>query len=111
MRGAQRAMVLAQSASPNNAPVNPSRQLTLKRKDFHMVKNDDQAARVEPACYPSLSQYDGGCSILNGHTTIRNVLAECRECTPEVCDEVFRLLREGNEVFLLGGEIKAAGPY
>ena len=76
-----------------------------------MTDSGSTATPVDRHCYPSLSEYDGGCSILNGHTTIRNVLAECRECTPEVCDEVFRLLREGNEVFLLGGEIKAAGPY
>ena len=70
-----------------------------------------QSARVHSDCYPSLDEHKGGGAILNGHTTINNVLAECFACTPAVADEVFDLLRQKKEVLILQGEIKAVGPY
>jgi hypothetical protein len=69
--------------------------------------NDEHSAA--PLCYPALSEYSGGCSILNGHTTVKNVLAECRDCTPEVSDEVFRLLCAGHEVFCSVVKLKLPG--
>lgn len=56
--------------------------------------------------YPKIYEYHGGGSIYNKHTSIRNLLTEC---PPNLVDEVFHLIKEGNEVIIQGGEIKAVG--
>lgn len=61
-------------------------------------------------CYPSLDQYHGGGSILNEHTTIRDVTQECRRSGISA-DEVFSLIRNGNEVIICDGKIQAVGKY
>ena len=64
----------------------------------------------QPAKYPEMKNYNGGGSILNDHTTIRNVTQECLRSGISA-DEVFALIRAGNEVIICDGKIQAVGPY
>lgn len=56
--------------------------------------------------YPTFEEYHDGGSILNGYTTVNNVIAECRNHSVDF-DEVIGLIKSGNEVIILSGEIKA----
>jgi hypothetical protein len=60
--------------------------------------------------YPKMDEYSGGGSILNEHTTIKNVTQECLRSGVSA-DEVFALIRSGNEVIICHGKIQAVRPY
>ncbi len=60
--------------------------------------------------YPSIANYSGGGTILNGHTSIRNLHQTALEQNISF-DELVTIILQGNEVIVLGGEIKAVGPY
>lgn len=69
--------------------------------------------RVEPSMfclksYPTFDEYDGGGSLLNEYTTIKNILSECGGRYIDFI-EIVKLIRAGNEVLILSGEIKAVG--
>lgn len=56
--------------------------------------------------YPSMDDYHGGGTILNGYTSVNNVVDECRKELVNHWD-VFALLADGFEVIINDGEIKA----
>lgn len=61
---------------------------------------------VELKSYPTFSEYQGGGTILDEYTTLKNVISECaREGIDFI--EVVELIRGGNEVLIQSGEIKA----
>ena len=60
--------------------------------------------------YPRYEDYDGGGSILNGHTSVRNVIFECGQ-NGVLTKEVFRLLCKGMEIIIMDGRIRGVHPY
>lgn len=60
--------------------------------------------------YQPINQYHGGGSVLHGTTTVWNVVSECKvhDLSDEQTNEVFEIIRNGGEVIILSGEIKAA---
>ena len=69
---------------------------------------DEQLRAFDPPKYPTFDEYQGGGSILNKYTTIKNTIAECEEHGVDFL-EVIGLIQAGNEVIILSGEIKAVG--
>jgi hypothetical protein len=58
------------------------------------------------SCWPSFTEYQGGGSILNRHTTTAGLLAECRAHGVDA-DQVRQLITAGNEVLICNGVIRA----
>ena len=70
----------------------------------------NSACLINRKKYPPLHEYSGGGTILNRHTTIGNLNKTALEQNISL-DELLTLILQGNEVIVLGGEIKAVGPY
>ncbi len=58
-------------------------------------------------CYPLLSKYQGGGTILNRHTSPENMI---NWCPVKIRAEVETLISEGNKVIILNEKIMAVSP-
>ena len=58
--------------------------------------------------YPVWADYRGIGTILNGYTTVRNVVIECSELSHFEQERVWNILRAGGEVIVNNGRIQTA---
>ncbi len=57
---------------------------------------------------PAWADYHGGGTILNGWTTVRNVVTACSELSHFEQERVWNILRAGGEVIINNGRIQTA---
>ena len=60
--------------------------------------------------YQAMDEYTGGGSILNGWTSVRNIVTECdvHRLSPDAIENVWRIVKAGGECIILDGQIMAA---
>jgi hypothetical protein len=69
---------------------------------------DEQEIQRLSKTYPSMGCYEAGGSLLNGYTTVRNIMLEMGEMRDHrQIEDAWKVIRHGGEVIIQGGQIRA----